>query len=213
MHDPVFTEALRALVALLAIVNPIGAVPIFVAVTAGQSSVARRRTSGVAALAMGIALLVAAYLGRSILALFGIDLDAFRVGGGLLILLMSIQMLQGRPNRARYTRTETREGVVKDDVAVVPLAIPLLAGPGSLSAVIIAAQNITGWLGYLMLSLNILLVSLAVFLTLRVAVPLSERFGETGIRIATRILGLLLAGIAVQFISMGLKGLLPGLAG
>ncbi|APZ44389.1 MarC family protein [Acidihalobacter ferrooxydans] len=213
MHDFAFSDTLRVFIALLAIVNPFGAVPIFVAVTADQTSAQRLRTSKVTALAVGIALLVGAYLGQYILDVFGIDLDAFRVGGGLLIMLMAIQMLQGHPNAARHTTAETQEGVSKDDVAVVPLAIPLLAGPGSLSTVIIAAQSAHGWLSRLLLGGGIILVAVIVYFTLRVAVPLSARLGESGIRIATRILGLLLAAIAVQFISLGLKGLLPGLAG
>ncbi|HEN47159.1 MAG TPA: NAAT family transporter, partial [Mizugakiibacter sp.] len=135
MHELELTHALRSLVALLAIVNPLGAIPLFVAMTDGQSPLQRRHTSRVTSIAVAITLLIAAFLGRWILALFGIDLNAFRVGGGLLILMMAIQMLQGRPNRTRQTSEETEEGVEKDDVAVVPLAIPLLAGPGSLSAV------------------------------------------------------------------------------
>ncbi len=212
MHELELTHALRSLVALLAIVNPLGAIPLFVAITDGQSPLQRRHTSRVTSIAVAITLLIAAFLGRWILALFGIDLNAFRVGGGLLILMMAIQMLQGRPNRTRQTSEETEEGVEKDDVAVVPLAIPLLAGPGSLSAVIITAQNLHEATSYLFMIVNILLVALAVFLTLRVAVPLSARLGETGIRIATRILGLMLAAIAVQFMVIGLKALLPGLA-
>ncbi len=212
MHELELTHALRSLVALLAIVNPLGAIPLFIAITNGQSRLQRRHTSRVTAIAVAITLLIAAFLGRWILALFGIDLNAFRVGGGLLILMMAIQMLQGRPNRTRQTNEETEEGVEKDDVAVVPLAIPLLAGPGSLSAVIITAQNLHEASSYLFMVVNILLVALAVFLTLRVAVPLSARLGETGIRIATRILGLMLAAIAVQFMVIGLKALLPGLA-
>lgn len=206
------TDALRALVALLAIVNPVGAVPIFVAVTGDQTAGDRLRTSRTTAIAVGVTLLAAALAGQYILQLFGIDLDAFRVGGGLLILLMAIHMLQGSPNRARNTPEETQEGVAKDDVAVVPLAIPLLAGPGSISTVIITAQNAQGWLGYLALLLNILIVAGVVYATLRVAVPLSAKLGETGIRIATRVLGLLLAAIAVQFMALGIRGLLPGLA-
>ncbi len=212
MHELELTHALRSLVALLAIVNPLGAIPLFVAITDGQSPSQRRHTSRVTSIAVAITLLIAAFLGRWILALFGIDLNAFRVGGGLLILMMAIQMLQGRPNRTRQTSEETEEGVEKEDVAVVPLAIPLLAGPGSLSAVIITAQNLHEMSSYLFMVVNILLVALAVFLTLRVAVPLSARLGETGIRIATRILGLMLAAIAVQFMVIGLKALLPGLA-
>ncbi len=212
MHDFSYADALRTLVALLAIVNPFGAVPIFIAVTADESPLQRHGTARMTALAVGITLLVAAYLGQMILDLFGININAFRVGGGLLILLMAIKMLQGRPNEARHTPVETEEGVSKEDVAVVPLAIPLLAGPGSISTVIIAAQNAHGVLPWAVLTADIVVVAIVVFLTLRIAVPLSARLGQSGIRIATRILGLLLAAIAMQFITVGLKGLLPGLA-
>lgn len=212
MHDFSYADALRTLVALLAIVNPFGAVPIFIAVTADESPLQRHKTARMTAIAVAITLLVAAYLGQIILNLFGINIDAFRVGGGLLILLMAIKMLQGRPNEARHTPAETEEGISKEDVAVVPLAIPLLAGPGSISTVIIAAQNAHGVLAWAVLTVDIVVVALVVFLTLRIAVPLSARLGQSGIRIATRVLGLLLAAIAMQFITVGLKGLLPGLA-
>lgn len=166
------TDSLRALVALLAIVNPIGAVPIFVAVTSDQTASDRVRTSRTTAIAVGITLLAAALAGQAILRFFGIDLDAFRVGGGLLILLMAIHMLQGSPNRARNTPEETQEGVAKDEVAVVPLAIPLLAGPGSISTVIITAQNAVGWFGYVALLLSIVNMSSAVNATMH-KLPLS----------------------------------------
>lgn len=208
-----WTYAARTLAGLLAILNPLGAIPVFISLTMGWDAATRMRTARIAAVATGLVLSTAALAGDRILAFFGISIAAFRVGGGILVLLMAIHMMQAKRSGARQTPEETEAAAEKDSVAVVPLAIPLLAGPGAISTVILNAHQTQGFLGFVMLGGIIWLMAGAVYLALTAAVPVARRLGVLGINITTRILGLLLAAIAVEFIADGLKELFPLLAG
>ncbi|HQU14862.1 MAG: amino acid transporter [Chromatiales bacterium 21-64-14] len=208
-----WTYTARSLVALIAILNPVGAVPVFMSVTASQSAAERTRTARVVAQSVAVVLLISAFFGEPILAFFSISMAAFRVGAGLLILLMAIAMLHARAFGVRQTPEELEEGVQKEAVAVVPLGIPLLAGPGAISTVILHAQRAHGALELGLLSGVILLTALLTYVVLRLADPVARRMGVAGINIATRVSGLLLAAIAVEILAAGLLQLFPGLAG
>lgn len=217
MFDPGTTygadlrSALQTLIALLAILNPIGAIPIFIAMTSDEDVAQRLATVRLAARTVATVLVAAAFLGEYVLRIFGINIAAFQVGGGILILLLALNMLQAKASRLRHTPEETAEGMQKEVVGVVPLAIPLLAGPGAISTVILAHHQRDNWFADLLLAVDILIVATVAYGALRLAVPLSRRLGVTGINVATRIFGLILAAIAVKFISDGLLVLLPGL--
>jgi len=161
---------------------------------------------------VAIILVVCIWLGSDILSFFGIGLPAFRTAGGVLILLMAISMLHARTSHARHTDEEAVAAQDKEAIAVVPLAIPLMAGPGAISLVIIDAQNIAHWPGLLYLSLGCVAVALIIWLVLHLAEPLGRLMGITGLNITTRIMGLLLAAIGVQFIADGMLKLFPGLS-
>lgn len=207
------SEYLKAVIGLLAIVNPLGAVPIFISLTEGQSGAARRRSGRIAALAMTLILLFALATGESILGFFGISVASFRVGGGILVLLIAISMLHATTSPAKQTEDEAAESASRDSVAVVPLSIPLLAGPGAISTVIVYAQRDNSVMHYLALVAAIATLGMVVWLALKAAPFISERLGRTGINIGTRIMGLVLAAIAVEFIAGGLRSLFPVLAG
>ncbi|MCE5394277.1 MAG: NAAT family transporter [Acidithiobacillus sp.] len=204
-------SALRNLIALLAILNPIGAIPIFIALTNDETVAQRRATAKMAARAVAVVLIVAAFLGDYILRFFGISIAAFQVAGGMVLMLLAFNMLQAKSSRYRHTPEEAAEGMQKEAVAVVPLAIPLLAGPGTMVTVIIAHNKNHGWLADGLLVLDILIIALVAYAALRLAEPLTRRLGVTGINITTRIFGLLLAAIAVTFLANGLTTLFPGL--
>ena len=206
-----FHSALRTLIALLAILNPIGAIPIFIALTSDQNPQQRLATARMAARAVAIVLLVAAFLGAYILRFFGISIASFQVAGGMVIMLLAFSMLQARSSGYRHTPEEAAEGMQKEAVAVVPLAIPLLAGPGTMVTVIIAHHRSGTWLGSLLLVADILVTAGVAYFALRLSGPLSRRLGVAGINISTRIFGLVLAAIAVTFIASGLSALFPGL--
>jgi len=208
-----WTEYAKFFVALAAIVNPIGAVPVFINVTADQLAGDRNRTARVAAATAGGVLTVTLLCGEAILRFFGITIASFRVGGGILILLMAISMLHARMSPAKHTEEEARDSAERDSVAIVPLGIPLLAGPGAISTVILHAQRHVAAEHYLLLELAIALLTSLIWLIFRLAPLISRVLGRTGINVVTRIMGLIMAAIGVEFIALGLKQLFPLLAG
>ena len=203
-------EYLRFLVTLTAVLDPFLAIPIFVGVTAGQTQAAQRRLAHVVTFTVFVVLAGAALLGEELLQLMGASLEAFQVGGGLVLLLMALAMLNAQAGEMRQTRAEAAELEAGEVSGVVPLAVPLLAGPGAISTSIIAGQA-GGATHKLLLILCLLLVCAALWWILRVAHVLGERISKTGLNVVTRLLGLLLAAIAIQTMAEGLRRLFPGL--
>jgi len=209
MQDISFT---LLLVSLIAVVNPLGALPVFLSTADKNNPDADMRTIKRASISVALVLLISAWSGEALLGFFGITIDAFRVGGGLLILLMGITMLHGQQSSVSHCPEEAEATDCKDDISVVPLAIPLMAGPGAISLVILDAHKINTWQGEILLALAILSVAAIVWLVLLIAEKMQDKLGIIGLNIVTRLMGLLLAAIGVQFISDGIKQLLPGLA-
>lgn len=198
--------------ALFVIADPAAAIPIFITLTSGNTAKERKRIATVTALTVATVLVSSIFLGQPLLRLFGISIASFRVGGGILILLMAISMLNARVSRTHSTPEEMQEGTAKEDPAVVPLGIPLLAGPGAISTMIIYAHQAKDVYDTIFLVLAGLFVAFTVLIALRLADPLRKLLGKTGINIISRLLGLVLASIAIEFIAGGLAQLLPGLA-
>ena len=201
----------KTIISLLAIVNPLGAVPVFISLTSDAPLQERGHIARISAISVAIILVFAVWIGEPFLHFFGISIDAFRIAGGLLILLMGIAMLHGRISGAKHTAAEANEAEDKESIAVVPLAIPLMAGPGAISLVIVDAHHASNYGNKFLLSAGIVVVALMVWTALRLAGPLVRALGTTGINIATRIMGLILASVGVEFITISLKQLLPGL--
>lgn len=202
----------KALIALIAIANPVGAVPALMLLTTGQdreqrANVIRRCSIAVVAILVG-----AVWFGDSLLGFFGIGIPAFRAGGGVLIMLMAISMLHARMSHARQTPSEAETDQEKEDVAIVPLAMPLIAGPGAISLTIVNAHQVSTWTGRLSLSACVLVFVAILWTVLRLGDPIARRLGETGLNVVTRIMGLILVAVGVQMVTAGLKELLPGLA-
>jgi multiple antibiotic resistance protein len=207
-----WTEYIKFFAGLLSIVNPIGSIPIFINLTANQSEVDRRRTGSVAALTVVFVLGAALGTGEALLRFFGITISSFRVGGGLLILLMSISMMQARLSPVKQTEEEAQDAAERNSVAVVPLGVPLLAGPGAISTVIVYAHSESSFAHYPIIAAEICLVGLASWISFRLAPMIASALGKTGINAVTRIMGLVMAAIGVEFIAIGLRHLLPGLS-
>jgi len=206
------TEYLRFAATLTAVLDPFLAVPIFLALTASHSPRDRIVLVRVVAVTVFIVLALSALLGDTILALVGASLAAFRVGGGLVLLLMALAMLNAQAGGVRQSEAEAAELESGELRGVVPLAIPLLAGPGAISTTIIAAEKGAG-IAHLSVILGcIAAVSLLTWVVLRAANAIGDRFGTTGLNIATRLLGLLLAALAIQTMAEGLRELFPGLS-
>ena len=206
------TEQIKFLVGLFAILNPLGAIPIFLSMAADRRSQEMHRTAAKTAVAVTVILILSLWAGDSLLGFFGIGIPAFRIAGGLLVLMIAVAMFHAKVSPARHTDAEELEAESKVDISVVPLAIPLLAGPGAISLVIVDAHQAAGLLDKLFFSLSITLIGAVVWLVLRLAEPIGEYLGTAGLNIATRVMGLILAAMAVQFMVDGLVVLLPGLA-
>ncbi len=207
------SEYLKFFVALLAIVNPVGAIPIFINLTANQDEGCRNKNGFMASISMGVILIVVLFSGEAILHFFGISVGSFRVGGGILILLMAISMLHAKMSRVKQTEEEKLDSAERDSVTVVPLGTPLLAGPGAISTVILYAQRYTSVAHYFYLLGVIVLLVCLTFLSFRLAPAITRLLGKTGINVVTRLMGLIMAAVGVEFIANGLKQLFPVLGG
>jgi multiple antibiotic resistance protein len=205
-------DYIKIFVSLIAIVNPVGAMPIFIDLIADMKDELRYRIINVVAITVGFILLVSLFFGEFILEFFGISVHSFRVGSGILIMLMAISMMHAKMSPISQTKEEADESRDKESVAVVPLSIPLLAGPGAISTVIIDAHRASGIAHYAIVAMEIGLLSTILWIVLRMSPFISKHISATGINIFTRIMGLILSAIAVEFIANGLKGLFPSLA-
>ncbi len=206
-------DSLKLFIALLALVNPLGAVPIFISLTDQYSRAERRKTIFTAATSVAVVIAVSGVLGQQIIDFFGISIGSLQVGGGLIILLTALNMLNARVGGARSTPEEETEAETKPNIGVVPLAIPFLTGPGAISTVIVYAHEMHGWLQYLGLLLAAVAMAALVMLALSMAGRIARLLGQTGINVATRLMGLILSALAVEIIANGLIRLLPALAG
>ncbi|MFY9315055.1 MAG: MarC family protein [Burkholderiales bacterium] len=204
-------EYLRFVITLAAVVDPFLAVPFFLAFTQARTDQERGKLARLVATSVFLVLAISVFVGEALLLAIGASLPAFRVGGGLVLLLMALAMLNAQAGGLRQSDAEAAELQSGQFSGVVPLAMPLLAGPGAISTSIIAAEA-GGFAHQLAVVGCIGVVCLLSWVTLRSARLIEERLGITGLNIATRILGLLLAAMAVQTMAEGLKALFPGLA-
>jgi multiple antibiotic resistance protein len=208
-----FNHLIKITIALFAIVNPIGSLPIFISATDGWQKVDRAKTARVVALTVFIVLSLSAFIGDKLLDFFGISIPSFQVGGGILILLISISMMHGKQGGTRQTAEEAQNLADREVIAIVPLSVPLLAGPGAISNMILSAQQHPGFLGHLSLVIPVVVISGCIWLILKLADTITQQLGTIGINIITRLMGIILAAMAVEFIAHGLTGLFPQLAG
>jgi multiple antibiotic resistance protein len=200
---------LVALPAVLFVVDPVGVVPIFLAITSGDSQEKMRRTARRACIVACALLLFFAIFGGLIFKVFGVSLGAFRVAGGLLLLITALDMLRARPAETRTSPSEREEGEKKEDVALVPLAMPMLAGPGAIAtAMVLMARGGDSLLSAIPVLVAIVLTFVASYFVLRAAGLVQRVLKQSGVAILERVMGLILAAIAVQFIADGGKDLL-----
>jgi multiple antibiotic resistance protein len=212
MLIPVWTEQIKYVVGIFAILNPLGVIPIYLSLMADRRPEEMRHTAFKTAVAVAVILMLAVWAGDGLLSFFGIGIPAFRIAGGLLVLIIAIAMFSAITSSAKHTDAEQAEAEAKNDIAVVPLAIPLLAGPGAISLAIVDAHQAGNWSGKLVFCLGIAGVAAIVWVVLRLAEPIGERLGTGGLNIGTRVMGLILAAMAVQLMADGMLELFPGLS-
>lgn len=190
---------------LLAIINPLAAVPVFLAITPNDGVEERLRMALRGSMVCGGILAVFAALGTQIFKIFGISMPSFRVAGGLILLLMALDSLRAERGRIKETEEELREGAAKDDVSVTPLGVPLLAGPGAISSVIVFESQAQGLAQQAVLYAVIAGITAVCYLTFWVFLKGVRRVNPLAMNIVTRLMGLLLAATGVEFIVGGLK--------
>ena len=206
---------LKPLVTLLAIVNPLAIVPFFIHYTQNFTAAQRRNTIQVSSFSAFVVIAISALAGLQILEFFGISLASFQVGGGMLLLTSALNMLNAQPAEAKTSSHELQDGVEKAamgaSIAVVPLTIPLLTGPATMSTVVIYADKAKTVLQMGTLVGYGVVVALATALCFSLAQPIARVLGKTGINVMTRLMGLILAALAVEVMSDGLTKLFPAL--
>ncbi|MGB5866392.1 MAG: MarC family protein [Arcobacteraceae bacterium] len=206
-------DYLQIVIGIMTIFSPFAAIPIFVSLTSSSTLEEKAQTAKTAAFAACIAGLISVWIGQYVLAFFGISISSFKIAGGILLLLMAINMINAKTPKAKNTKSELKEAQKKStnvsEIAVVPLAIPLIAGPGSISTIIIFAQNPNTLFHLMIMSVIIIAISIYIFLTLRMATFISKKLGVTGINIISRVMGLILASISIEFIVSGLLAVFP----
>jgi multiple antibiotic resistance protein len=196
--------ALTALASVLFVVDPLGALPAYLAMTEGDDAAKRRKTALRAALTATLILAAFAAGGNALLRLFGLTMPALQIAGGLILFLVALDMLRAQ-RRTQEEPGEVREGAEKEDIAITPMAVPMLAGPAALATVITLMARAGNAAEAAAVYGAVLVTGVMSYLILRLAGPLHRALGRTGIHVFSRVLGLVLAGIAVQIVLDGLK--------
>ena len=204
-----FPTYFKFFIGLFALVNPVGIIPVFISMTSYQTAAARNKTNLTANLSVAIILLTSLFLGDAILQLFGISIDSFRIAGGILVVTMS--MISGKLGEDKQNKQEKSETAIRESIGVVPLALPLMAGPGAISSTIVWGTRYHSLMHLIGFSVAIAIFALCCWGVFRMAPWLVRWLGQTGINVITRIMGLLLMALGIEFIVTGIKSIFPGL--
>ncbi|MGO8991775.1 MAG: MarC family protein [Polyangiaceae bacterium] len=205
------TYALLCFGSLMSIVDPFAALPIFLALTGSQERAAQARTARVATLTCFLVLSTFGVAGTFIFSFFGITIPAFKIAGGILLFGVGLEMMRGKQSETKGTSEEKVEAEAKQDVAIIPMGLPLLSGPGAIATVMVLVGRATTWPQRFAVYSAIVAVSILTFIVLRSAAMVARVLGRTGINLIGRIMGLILAATAVQFIIDGMHEAFPKL--
>ena len=203
-------------VSLFALINPVGILPVYISMTIDQPASVSNRINLTASITVAVILWSALFFGDSILVSFGVSVDSFRIAGGLLVCSIAMTMVSGKLGEQKLNKQEKTEtvqpSVVTANMGVVPLALPLMAGPGAISSTIVWGTKYNNWESLIGFSITSALFACCCWLLYRIAPFLVRVLGQTGINVITRIMGLLLMALGIEFIVTGIRNLFPGLA-
>jgi multiple antibiotic resistance protein len=201
--------ALQTFLTMLVVMDPIGLAPVFIGLAGNRPTFERRAMALKASVVAGVIILAFGLFGRALLTRLGISLDSFRVAGGILLFLIALDMVFARTSGSKETPDEEKDAQAREDISVFPLAIPLIAGPGTLASIMILASDAHG--SAVLLTAVFLVtagVLLLCYLALRLSGQISRLIGLTGVHVVTRVLGVLLGALAVQYVADGVRGFL-----
>lgn len=211
MADYNVADSLKFGITIFSILNPLGALPMFLTLTFGRSHKGIKHISTTCAITVFITAIVSLVLGKSILGIFGISIPSFRIGGGVLLAAMAFSMLHAKQQQAKLSQEEIAHQESEDTIGIVPLAIPLLAGPGTISTSIVYASEFTSpwhWAGAVV---ALALICVAIKYILQFSEKIGKQIGTIGLNVLTRIMGLITMAIAVEFIATGIKQFFPNI--
>ena len=198
-------------VSLIAVVNPVGIMPVFVTLTQHMDESERIKTALVANLAMFIILCLSLVVGKYFLEMFSISINSFKIAGGMILLMIAFSMISGKIGEDKQNKQEQNESKIKEQIGIVPLALPLLAGPGAISATIVYGTKNPGIFNILATTLTLGIFAITCWILFRTSHLIVKFLGQTGINVITRIMGIVLASMGIEMIIQGIKILLPGL--
>ena len=199
-----FQSALITFTSVLFIVDPIAVIPTYLVITRDETPLQRRRTALRACIAAALLMIAFGLAGKFIFGILGITMPAFRIAGGAILWIVAMDMLQAKRS-TQESDPEIEEGRVKEDVAITPLAMPMLAGPGAISTIMVLSGQARTLPQSIVVYASVVLTAAVCWVTLRIGEGLMVRMGQTGIRVMTRIMGLLLAALAAQFVLTGVR--------
>lgn len=204
-------EMFKFIVAMIIMMNPLGSLSIFLDLTRKDFLVEQRKLAVRASLAIFIIMFITVWVGEDLLDLFGITIPSFRFAGGIILLLMGLSMLQSRESALSHTSGDDEAAKERHSIAVVPLALPVIIGPGAISTLIISAGDYPSPKDKLLISIICVFLTLLMGMMLYYAAPIARLVGQSVIKVVTRIMGMIIMAIAVGMLANGLQGLLPSL--
>lgn len=203
---------IKFIVAMIVMMNPLGSLSIFLQLTHQHTTTAKQRTAFICGISMIAIMLVTVWAGRPVLDILGVSIASFRFAGGIILLLMGLSMLQSHESGLRHTAEEDEAAIESESVAVVPMALPVIIGPGAISTMIISVEDYPGITSKLWLSILCCGLAIGMAILLYFAHPISETVGKSVIKVVTRIMGMIVTAIAVGMLAAGLIGLIPALS-
>jgi len=211
--EEIISETLKFGISLISILNPIGVIPIFLALTTRYSDHKIKLVAHSCSFTVAITIITSLFLGQKILGFFGISIASFTIGGGILIFSMAFSMISAQHAHSKMNPDEIDDAEETAEIGIVPLAIPLLSGPGTISTSIIQSKNFDSFYQWAGAIIMVAIVALIVNLILRYSRPIGNRLGKIGLNVMTRIMGLILLSISIEMIVSGVKEILPILKG
>jgi multiple antibiotic resistance protein len=203
------TDTIKFLVAMIIMMNPLGSLSIFLDLTKKSNHILQRKIAIRTSIAILFILLITLWTGKDLLQLLGITIPSFRFAGGIILLLMGLAMLQSRESPVSYTSEDDEAAKERDSIAVVPMALPVIVGPGSISTIIIIAGDYPQFVSKCWMSLLCILLTIMMGSMLYFAVPIAKLVGTSVMKVVTRIMGMIIMAIAVGMLAEGLIGLFP----
>jgi multiple antibiotic resistance protein len=204
-----YAETIKFLVAMTIMLNPLGSMSIFLQLTGGLSNNQQRKIAKTTTFAIITIMIVTLWIGNTLLELLGINIPAFRVAGGMILLMIGYSMLNSQESPLNYTPQDDEAAKERDSIAVVPLALPIIIGPGAITTLIVASGNFPEYSNQFLMSLICLFLGLVTGLMLYYSKTIAQLVGESVIKVVTRIMGMIIMAIAVSMWAQGLRGLFP----